>query len=176
MRLRTWRALLMAGVAAVAVTVGVVAAQPASAGPIESGGVAQIATPLIDEVRYCLVPTGELRPCSEPAPTGHRYTFVGRVCGGVGACYEIRTWAGECLYYDSVLGGIGHGACANTSTRYRWLLSDFNSQDFVRMRPASAPSRCVVYDPALLPESSYTVIRECSSRPPSHAWLVLLRS
>jgi len=147
---------------------------PAHADPIQNGAVAQIVTAPINGVRYCVIPTGELRVCgSLPAPAWH-YTFYARTCWSTALlCYEIRTAQGECLYYDTELSKIGYSSCS-TSLRYRWRIDELNTFGTVRMRPASHTTRCVVYDPARLPGYPYTFIQECSSRPASHAWLRLL--
>jgi len=176
MKPRRWSALRAAVVAAMAVAVGSVAAgTPANADPIDDGGVAQIATARVGGIRYCIIPTSELRACGAlPSPAG-RYTFIARTCWSTQLlCYEIRTAQGECLYYDTGLNKIGYTTCA-TNLRFRWRIDELDAFGTVRLRPASHTSRCVVYDPARVPGYPYTFIEECSTRPASHTWLRLLR-
>lgn len=108
--------VLLAGVAVAAgvATAGFVSATTATADPISNGAIAQIATQPVNSVRYCVIPTGELRRCgSAPAPA----------------------------------------------------------------------TRCVVYDPRVLPLNpppdnrivSSTSIAACSSRPESHTWLRIMQ-
>jgi hypothetical protein len=138
-----WRTAL-ATVAVVVLGV-LIAPTPAYADPIENGGVAQIATAPVGGVRYCMIPTSELRACSV-APVS--YTFLSRTCWSTALlCYEIRTPQGECLYYDVELNKIGYTTCA-TSLRFRWRIDEVNTFGTIRIRPASHTSRCNVYDPA----------------------------
>ncbi len=172
MQSKKWLAAIFAAV----VTVGVIApSAPAYADPIGNGGVAQIATAAVNGVRYCAIPTGELRACATLTSPAGRYTFFARTCWSTALlCYEIRTSFGECLYHDIELTKIGYGSCNNTSLRYRWRLDEVNAFGTIRLRPASHTTRCAVYDPARLPAYPYTFIEECSSRPASHAWFRLL--
>jgi hypothetical protein len=173
MRVRNWRTLLAV---AVAVTAGVVvAAAPAAA--INNGTVARVMAKSSEGERLYLMPTGELRTNFWPTDL---YTFVAKSCGkgNPGECYEIQSTIGdevECLFYwvDFTPPKIQYGACGTTSLRHRWHVDSLKSGG-VRLRPASHPTRCVVYDPALLPGYPYTFIEECTSRPVSHTrfWLV----
>jgi hypothetical protein len=43
-----------------------------------------------------------------------------------------------------------------------------NNYGKVRLRPASHPNRCVVYDPADIHDDPYTYVDVCSSYPQSH--------
>lgn len=175
MKSRRWGALGAAFVTVVAVAVGSLATStPANAELIDNGDVAQITTAQVGGVRYCIIPTSELRACDAlPTPVG-RYTFLARTCWSTQLrCYEIRTAQGECLYYDTGLNKIGYSVCS-TSLRFRWRVTKLDASGAVRLWPASHTTRCVVYDPARLPDYPYTFIQECSSRPASHSWLKLL--
>ena len=111
----------------------VIPGTPAYADPIENGGVAQIATAPVGGVRYCMIPTSELRACSI-APVS--YTFIARTCWSTALlCYEIRTPQGECLYYDVELNKIGYTTCNATSLRFRWRIDEVNSFGTIRIRP-----------------------------------------
>lgn len=175
MRLRKWRALLAAGVAAAAVAAGVVVAIPASAGPIESGEKARIAARSIDSEYYCLVVTGELREsCDWPTDL---YTFLTVSCiVEEGDCYKIRATIGtklRCLFYDQYWDKISYGACTGTNLNFRWHI-DSLARGGVRLRPASESYMCVVYDPATLYNFADTSIEECVTQPYAHKQFYLV--
>jgi hypothetical protein len=178
MRVRHWRALLAATVATAAVAAGVVALTTTANAAISDGTRARITAKSPDGDRYYLMPTGELRTIYWPTDL---YTFVAVPCGrGKAVCYEIQSPIGddvECLFYfvDHDPPKIQYGACGTDSLRHRWHVDSLDGGG-VRLRPASHPNRCVVYDPEQLPDHLYTYIERCASRTESHMRFWLAKS
>jgi hypothetical protein len=168
MTFRRWRPVLAVAVAAVAVAVGMVATAPsASAAPIPNPGQAGLMATSEDGIGYCLLPSGWLEyNCPPPRQL---YTFVTKSCGSSGGvCYQLQipgTNPVNCVYYDTGWGGILGGVCHATSLAHRWHVDALNNYGKVRLRPASHPNKCVVYDPAEIYEHPHTYVDVCSSYP-----------
>jgi hypothetical protein len=171
MTFRRWRPRFAVALAAVAVALSMVATTPAaSAAPIQNPGQAELMAMSEDGLGYCLLPSGWLEyNCQSPST---RYTFVTKSCGpNGGVCYQLQipgTSPANCVYYDTGWGGILGGVCHATSLAHRWHVDKLNNFSKVRLRPASHPQRCVVYDPAEIHEHPHTYVDTCSSYPQSH--------
>jgi hypothetical protein len=170
MRPRRWRALLAGIVASAAVAVGIVAATTtANAAPIEDGTRASIVAVAEDETRYYLMGTGELR---DHRHSSDIYTFVAKKCDGQ-PCYAIEDHDG-CMYYDVEWKKIQYGGTCGNNRMLNRCFIDQQADGWVRIRPASHPGRCLLYDPTTLHVGpyGYTRIKACNAEGLEHRFKI----
>ena len=80
------------------------------------------------------------------------------------------------MFYDTQLDKISYdGSCGTPSPYTKWRIDSLEGGG-VRIRPLSHLRRCLVYDPARLPDYLYTFIKPCAEHPTSHKrfWFVKL--
>ncbi len=174
MRFRRWHTLLAGAIAATAVAIGVAVTTTTAQAAISDGLTARIIAKSTDGDRFYLMPSGELRSTIRPADV---FTFKTTSCGASERlCYEIQDLVGDnitCMFYDVSLDKISYdGRCGTTSPGTKWFIDSLDGGG-LRIRPVSHPRRCLVYDPARLPDYLYTFIERCTAHPQSHKrfWL-----